>query len=113
MHEISVVYDAIRIASENGQKNNIKSINKIFMRIGEFSCINEKSLNFAFNLLKKDTICEDASIIVETIKAKSLCNYCNEEFFIDYTNKICPKCKRHSSNIIGGHEILVWKIEGE
>lgn len=113
MHEISVVYDVIKIASENGEKNNIKSIDKIFMKIGEFSCINEHSLNFAFNLLKKDTICENANIIVESINAKSLCSYCNEEFFIDYTNKICPKCKRHSSNIISGHEVLVWKIEGE
>ncbi|RDY23133.1 hydrogenase maturation nickel metallochaperone HypA [Romboutsia maritimum] len=113
MHEISIVYDTLQIANENGEKNNIKKIDKIFMKIGEFTCVEESSLKFAFESLKKNTICEDAELIIEKIKAKALCNYCNKEFIIDFTNKLCPKCNRYSSNITSGYEIMVWQIEGE
>ena len=112
MHEISIMHDAIEIAVENGKINNIKKIDKIYMKIGEFTCVEENSLYFAFDALSRGTICEDAKLIIEKVKAKAKCDYCNEDFDIDFTNKICPKCNRYSNNVYNGYEFLVWQIEG-
>lgn len=113
MHETSIIYDALEIAKESGKNNNLKKIDKIYMKIGEFTCVDESSLRFAFEALRKNTICEDADLIIEKVKAKAKCDYCNEEFIIDFTNKICPKCYKYSNNICNGYELLVWQIEGE
>ncbi|HAN09662.1 MAG TPA: hypothetical protein DCP90_03510 [Clostridiales bacterium] len=65
MHEVSVVSDMLNIVYENAESHNIKSINKIVLRIGEFTCINEGSIRFAFECLCKDTICENALLEVD------------------------------------------------
>ena len=113
MHEVSIVYDVIQIVKENSKLNNINRVTKIFMRLGEFTCIDEKSINFAFETLSKNTLCEGAVLEIERVKGKARCNVCNEEFFINFTNKLCPKCKCYSDNITSGYEMLVYEIEGE
>lgn len=113
MHEVSIVYDVIQIVEENSKLNNINKVNKVFMKIGEFTCIDENSINFAFETLRKNTLCEEAILEVERVKGKAMCNVCNEEFIIDFTSKLCPKCKCYSSNITSGYEILVYEIEGD
>lgn len=113
MHEISIIHDAIDIAIENGINNNMKKIDKIYMKIGEFTCVDENSLNFAFESLRQNSICEDAKLVIEKVKGKAICQYCNEKFEINFTDKICPICKRYSNNICNGYEILVWQIEGD
>lgn len=112
MHEVSIVYDVIQIVEENSKLNNINKVNKVFMKIGEFTCIDENSIRFAFEILRKNTLCEGATLEIERVKGKARCNICNEEFMIDFTNKLCPKCKFYSSNIISGYELLVYEIEG-
>lgn len=113
MHEISIVYDAIKIVEESSKLNNIRKVTKVFMKIGEFTCIEENSLKFAFEALKKDTLCEGAVLEIKKSKGKAKCNVCNEEFFIDFTNRVCPKCSCYNNNIINGYEMLVYEIEGE
>lgn len=113
MHEVSVVYDAIKIVEENSKLNNINKLTKVLLKIGEFTCIDEKSLDFAFEALSKNTLCEGAKLEIEKVRGKAKCNSCNIEFFIDFTNKLCPRCSTYSSNIISGYELLVYQIEGD
>ena len=113
MHEVSIVYDVIQIVKESSKLNNISTVKKIFMKIGEFTCIDESSINFAFEVLSKNTLCEGALLDIERVKGKAKCNVCDEEFFISFTNKLCPKCMCYSDNIINGYEILVYEIEGD
>lgn len=111
MHEVSIVHDIIETIKESSKLNNINKVNKVFMKIGEFTCIDENSINFAFDVLSKNTLCEGALLDIERIKGKAKCNVCNDEFFISFTNKLCPKCRCYSSNIINGYEILVYEID--
>ncbi|OFI07118.1 hydrogenase nickel incorporation protein HypA [Clostridium acetireducens DSM 10703] len=68
MHEVSIIYDTIEIVKEACKVNHIKKVNKIFIKVGEFSCAEEGCLKFAFDTLSKDTLCEGAELIVEKSK---------------------------------------------
>ncbi|TCO74628.1 hydrogenase maturation nickel metallochaperone HypA [Marinisporobacter balticus] len=113
MHEVSVVAELFEIIYENVNRYNLKRVDKIILRIGEFTCIEENGLRFAFEGMSKETICENAALIIQRIKARAYCDACKESFYINYTNKICPKCNQFSSNIMTGYELLLEKIEGE
>lgn len=113
MHEISVVSNMLDIIHENASENNIKTITKVVVDIGEFTCIEESSFRFSFETMKIGTICENANLIINKIKPSAKCFNCNEVFNITYTNKLCPNCNTFSSNIITGYELLVNSIEGE
>lgn len=113
MHEVSVAMEIIEGINNNIKIYNLKSVDKITLSIGEFTCIDENSLRFAFFSMSKGTIFENAKLAINKIKAISYCDYCKEEFNITYTNKICPKCNKFSFNLIKGDEIILESIEGE
>lgn len=64
MHEVSIVHDIIETIKESSRLNNINKVNKVFMKIGEFTCIDESSINFAFEVLSKNTLCECAILAI-------------------------------------------------
>ena len=113
MHEVSIMYDSIEIVKESSKLNNISKVNKVFMKIGEFTCVDENSLKFAFEALSKNTLCEGAILDIEKVKGKAKCDICNIEFDIGFTNKLCPSCNTYSNNITSGYELLVYEIEGD
>lgn len=113
MHEVSIVNDAIDIVKECAKKNHLKEVDAIYLNIGEFNFIENDSLFFIFDILKKDTICENAKLIINNIKAKGRCEYCNKEFLINYSKRNCPNCKKYIDTITSGYELNVYEIEGK
>lgn len=113
MHEVSVITEILEIVEKNAKENNLKSIDKITLQIGEFTCIEESSLRFAFESMKQESICKDTKLLIKKIKATSYCDDCREEFEVNYTNRLCPKCNKFSFNIVKGYELYLESIEGE
>lgn len=113
MHEVSVASELLDIIFINAEIHNIKEVKKIVLKIGEFTCIQENALRFAFKAISKKTLCANAQLVIETVKAAAYCENCKQCFDINYTNKICPKCGQFSFNITTGYELLLESIEGE
>lgn len=113
MHEVSIVQNLISIVCKKAEENNLKKINKISLKIGEFSGVLEDSLRFAFTAVSKDIIVEDAELIIEKVEAYAKCNSCNISFKIDHFNKLCPKCSEFSDNVLSGYELYINTIEGD
>lgn len=113
MHELSIVYNILEIVKDHAKHNSFSHVNKIIMTIGEFCSLEENSLIFAFDTLSKDTLCNEATLVIQKTEAKAYCNHCKIEFKVTFINKLCPICKEYSHQITTGYEILVSSIEGE
>lgn len=105
--------DIFEIVEENIAIYNLKKIEKISLKIGEFTCVEDSALEFAFEAFSKDSIAEGAKLLIERVRASAECNNCGQVFNISFTNKICPSCSTFSTNIITGYELLLNEIEGE
>ncbi|WP_186428848.1 hydrogenase maturation nickel metallochaperone HypA [Clostridium sp. BSD9I1] len=113
MHEVSVASEILQIVSENAKESNIKKVDKIILQVGEFTCIEDSLLQFAFEAMKEKGICENAQLFIKKIKATSYCDNCKEEFEVSYRNRLCPKCNNFGCNIVKGYELYLESIEGE
>lgn len=113
MHEVSIIQDMFDIIEENIENHNIEEVSKIVVKVGEFTCVEEHALTFAFEAISKDTKAENAELIIKRVKATAKCEDCQEIFDISYTNKKCPVCRKFSNNIISGYELILSEIEGE
>lgn len=113
MHEVSIMGEIFEIINENISTHNIKKVNKVVLKIGEFSCVEDSALKFAFQAFSKDTESEKAELVINRVKAKAQCSECGQLFDISFTDKKCPKCHVFSNNIISGYELLLDEIEGE
>lgn len=113
VHEVSIMGNIFEIINENVINNNMKKVNKITLKIGEFTCVEEDSLRFAFQAFSKDTEAEEAQLIIDRVEATAKCEHCQKIFKVSFFNKICPVCQTFSNNIVTGYELLLQEIEGE
>lgn len=65
MHEGAVCREIVDIVTEAAIENEIRKIYEIIVSVGPYSCIHEGQLNFYFDVMKKDTMMEDAVILLE------------------------------------------------
>ncbi|MEG0371469.1 MAG: hydrogenase maturation nickel metallochaperone HypA [Clostridium sp.] len=112
MHELSMISSVIQMTNEIARSNSIDKVTKVIIQIGEMTCVENHGLIFAFDAIKKDTVCSKATLEIQNIKAKAYCRGCNKEFYIGFTTRVCPKCNEYSSDIVAGEELLLYRIEG-
>ncbi len=65
MHEATVCREIMDIISASAAENNILQVFEITVAVGEYSCVNEKQLNFYFDIAKKNTCMENCVIKLE------------------------------------------------
>ncbi len=111
MHEIGIMERTLEIAITNAKQQNAHKINKITMNIGKLSGVIPDALEFAFDVVTKDTIAENATLTINTIPVICYCNSCQENFYPQEWFFECPKCHQFSNNIIQGKEIELMSVE--
>ena len=73
MHEISVSQSSIDIAEANARKQNCRCIQTIKIRLGEFTTIVPEALEFAFEIARRGTLAEDATLEIESVPMVTRC----------------------------------------
>ena len=78
MHEFSMVNQIFRKCLEVARQNNAKRISEINLEVGDFALIVEIYAQQAFDTLKKDTIAENAKLIIKRTPGVINCNSCKQ-----------------------------------
>ena len=112
MHETSIVINILETVTTQCRRDGYKKINSIRLKIGKASHILADSLQFAFEIIREDTIAKDAELIIETIPLTARCKSCSHEF--DTSQQLvfeCPACTSKSFEIISGYEMEIVDME--
>ncbi len=113
MHEMSLMAQLFSIIDDYIIRHKLSEVSKVVLKIGEMTCVEDSTLEYTFHLFARGTKVEDAELIIKKIEAVSECQYCGERYKINYTDKICPTCKKYNKNLISGDELLLARLEGE
>jgi hydrogenase nickel incorporation protein HypA/HybF len=113
MHELSIMENTMKIILEKANENKLKTITKVTLKIGELCGVMDDSLNFAFEICRKDTLAFGSELCINKIKAIAFCESCMIKYKIDHYHKLCPNCLKPSFKIINGYEMYIDSIEGD
>ena len=95
MHEMAIAQSVLDIAFGEMERHASASVKKIKISIGEFSGVVKEALEFAFDVLKRDTPASKAEIDIEVLLMTARCSDCGDvECHINDLNLICPQCGR-------------------
>ncbi|MCD6309452.1 MAG: hydrogenase maturation nickel metallochaperone HypA [Candidatus Eremiobacteraeota bacterium] len=113
MHELSItreILDKVLIAAK---ANNAKSVNKIHIKIGDFTGFVPDCIEFYFDLLAKNTIAENAVLEFERIPLVLYCSECDYKFTPSGfpLSFACPRCNVVRNELISGKELSIEDIE--
>lgn len=111
MHEYSIVASLIDLCEKEAKKHHAKAIKCLKISVGRLSGIEIHFLEQCFDTFKEETICQNASLIVELCEVVLLCSACHEKSVVKENNFICPKCHSDDVSMIGGQELHVKSIE--
>ena len=113
MHEYGVTKSLVELCNKEAEKNDIKKVAKVNLKVGKFTGFSPDSIQFYFEHLKVNTKCSTAKIIFEEIPIKIKCNGCDKQHVIDEPVLLCPSCGSDDIELLSGREFYVASIEGE
>jgi len=106
MHETSLVLSILDIVEEYAAKENFQKVNSIRLSFGRLSCIEPKSLEFAFKVQSDGSRAEGAKLNFEILPAAVHCLTCEAGSEVDAFPGFCPKCGSEQIMVTGGREDL-------
>lgn len=112
MHEMGIVLEIIKIASESVPKEaNGAVIKQINLQIGKLSAIVPESLKFCFDIASKETAAAGATLNIEVMPVMAKCKDCGAKWEITGPAFVCQACDSASIAILSGREMDIKSIE--
>ncbi len=113
MHELSITQSILDIAIEQAKAARVNKITKINLVMGELSGFISDSVQFYFDLLKKDSLAEQAVLTFELVPAQLKCRQCLNNFTPGDMLWTCPYCQSQQVEIVAGRELYLESLEAE
>lgn len=113
MHEVAIMTEAVRLATESAPAAGGRRIIALKLRIGVFSGVVPDALEFAWDVVRRDTPLADARLEIESVSGAHWCEKCqitfaSREFFSE-----CPRCQELSGDLRRGRELEIAALELE
>lgn len=106
MHELYLAESVLNIVQEYAARQQFKKVNSILLSFGRLSCIEPKSLQFAFEVQAKDSLAQDAALQFKILPSVIHCFSCDRDLKLEVYEGICPFCKGEEVLLVGGTEEL-------
>ena len=131
MHEWSLAEAVIHTASKIVEREGLKEVKEVVVRVGELQQIELEILEFALTQLKRGTRFEDAKFVLETMRAEFECRVCGHRWYFDreeldervqedihFVPEVahayirCPRCGSPDFKVLRGRGVWIERIRG-
>ena len=111
MHELSIADSIVDIVRQNVDKERLKSVRSVFLKVGTFSGVVPESLEFSYQAITASTDLEHSILVIERIPFIIRCKDCNKESVGEDGIILCSLCGSLRTTIISGRELQIKEIE--
>lgn len=113
MHELSIATNILELAEQEALKENCTKITCIELEIGELAGVQQDSLLFGFEAVRKGSMAEEATLNIITKQAKAKCTGCGDSFPVQSYFDPCPQCDTTLNTIQQGEELRMIAVNAE
>jgi len=113
MHELAVTESILEIATRHAQQANAARVTDIYLVIGQLSSIVDDSVQFYWDAMAENTLCQGAQLHFKRIQARMHCQDCQGEFELASQLEPCPACGSFRLTVAAGDEFYMESIEVE
>jgi hydrogenase nickel incorporation protein HypA/HybF len=114
MHELGYTKDIVKRTIAAADASGAHSVKAVYLRIGEVRDIVDDLLKQCFHWLAKDTIAQDADIVVRRLPLQVKCRDCGQTYHFDPFGRegnSCPGCGHSNFEVMQGLEFSIEHIE--
>ena len=110
MHELSLSSAIVNTVVKHAVGRRVTVVS---LRVGQMRQVVPDSLEFYFEFVARDTVCEGARLEQELVPTLLRCRECAHEWEVDFPVFRCPACAAGDAEIVTGNEFEVESIEVE
>ncbi|MCB1182269.1 hydrogenase maturation nickel metallochaperone HypA [bacterium] len=104
---MSIAVGILDIAESEARRADAAVINTIEVEVGALAGIEIPALEFAFEVARRGTLAETATLVVHAIPGRGHCPDCDAEVEIDFAAAVCPACDGAIVTVTSGRELRV------
>ena len=115
MHETDMTKALIVTLDKWWQEQPEKpKISAVHLIVGQFTCVEPVSLQFAFEVQTRNTFLDSAKLQIQETPLIAFCHPCQQEYRPDIGIRYaCPHCQAPMEDIRSGRELKIDRIEYE
>lgn len=106
MHEMSLTVSIMDIIFEYARSNHFIKVNAVKVSFGRLSGIEPMALEFAFQVLSKDTLAQGAKLEYDIVPIIITCLDCKMDTEVEEFPSLCRLCKSQDVVLKAGTEEL-------
>ena len=110
MHELAIAEAVVGIAAKHA---NGRRVHKVELKVGYLRQVVPDALQFAFELLSKETELEGAELVIDEVPAQGRCRECGSHTTMRTFPLQCARCGGLDVELEAGEELLVDALELE
>ena len=88
------------------------TVETVHLLVGDFTCVEPASLEFAFDTLKQGTFLATAELAIERVPFVAHCHTCQQDYSPTMAEQYaCPTCRSPLEDIRSGRELKIARLE--
>lgn len=91
-------------------KQKFTKVNKITLEIGKLSCVAPDALRFGFDVVMKDSLAENAELVITELEGRGLCQQCGQQTDMETLCDPCTACGSIKLDILQGLEMKIKEM---
>jgi hydrogenase nickel incorporation protein HypA/HybF len=113
MHELAITEQILNLALHHAKEANARQVTDLHLQIGALSTIIDDSVQFYWDIISKDSLCQGATLHFQRTPAQFHCHTCNQDYTLANELTACPHCDGIQVQIISGQEFQLMAIDVE
>jgi hydrogenase nickel incorporation protein HypA/HybF len=107
MHELSLLENVLEILEDHARRENFSKIIKVTLEIGKLSSVEPDALRFGFDVIMKDSLAENAELIISELNGLGLCRQCHRQTEMKTLYEPCLYCGSPFVKVIQGADMKI------
>ena len=111
MHEMSLCEGMLDILKQQAAKQNYSIVKTVFLEIGKLSNVEPDAMRFAFPVVMRGSLAENAILEITEVTGKAWCMQCQQNVVIEQRYDGCPLCESHQLQITDGQQMRIKELD--
>ena len=111
MHELAITEQILNLALRHAKEANACQVTDLHLQIGSLSTIIDDSVQFYWDIISKDSLCQGAKLHFHHTAAQFHCHDCGQDYTLADELTACPHCQSIQVQITAGQEFQLTSID--
>lgn len=111
MHEMSLCEGMREILQQQATAQNYSVVKTVFLEIGKLSGVEPDAMRFAFPVVMRGSLAENATLQIIEVAGQAWCSQCQKNVPIQERYDGCPLCENPRLQITDGEQMRIKELE--